>query len=104
MQPGFKSLKHLENHLAWEKKRVEQAAPQLVSLVKSAGVSLAKVGLEQHRARVCLVLDISGSMSTLYRKGLVQRFAERIEDDGTVVPLDPAQPSITALINCQGFP
>ncbi|MEW6762524.1 MAG: VWA domain-containing protein [Pseudomonadota bacterium] len=59
-------------------KRVEAKAPQLVSLVKSAGVSLAKVGLEAHRARVCLVLDISGSMSTLYRKGLVQRFAERI--------------------------
>lgn len=59
-------------------KRVEAKAPQLVGLVKSAGVSLAKVGLETHRARVCLVLDISGSMSALYRKGLVQRFAERI--------------------------
>lgn len=59
-------------------KRVEAKAPQLVSLVKSAGVSLAKVGLQGHRARVCLVLDISGSMSGLYRKGLVQRFAERI--------------------------
>ena len=72
-------------------KRVEQAAPQLVSLVKSAGVSLAKVGLAEHRARVCLVLDISGSMGTLYRKGLVQRFAERIlalgcrfDDDGAI--------------------
>lgn len=72
-------------------KRVEQAAPQLVSLVKSAGVSLAKVGLDKHRAKVCLVLDISGSMSTLYRKGLVQRFAERIlalgcrfDDDGEI--------------------
>lgn len=73
------------------KKRVEAKAPQLVSLVKSAGVSLAKVGLEAHRARVCLVLDISGSMSGLYRKGLVQRFAERIlalgcrfDDDGEI--------------------
>lgn len=72
-------------------KRVEQAAPQLVSLVKSAGVSLAKVGLAQHRARVCLVLDISGSMSALYRRGLVQAFAERIlalgcrfDDDGEI--------------------
>lgn len=72
-------------------KRVEQAAPQLVSLVKSAGVSLAKVGLAGHRARVCLVLDISGSMGTLYKKGLVQRFAERIlalgcrfDDDGEI--------------------
>lgn len=59
-------------------KRVEAQAPQLVSLVKSAGVSLAKAGLQGHRARVCLVLDISGSMGALYRKGLVQRFAERI--------------------------
>lgn len=59
-------------------KRVEAKAPQLVSLGKSAGVSLAEVGLQAHRARVRLVLDISGSMSTLYRKGLVQRFAERI--------------------------
>lgn len=59
-------------------KRVQAKAPQLVTLVKSAGVSLAKVGLREHRARVCLVLDISGSMGGLYRKGLVQRFAERI--------------------------
>ncbi len=72
-------------------KRVEREAPALVSLVKSAGVSLAKAGLEGHRAKVCLVLDISGSMSTLYRKGLVQRFAERIlalgcrfDDDGEI--------------------
>ena len=72
-------------------KRVAQAAPQLVSLVKSAGVSLAKVGLEKHRAKVCLVLDISGSMSGLYKKGLVQGFAERIlalgcrfDDDGEI--------------------
>lgn len=72
-------------------KRVEREAPQLLSLVKSAGVSLAKVGLGQHRAKVCLVLDISGSMSALYRQGLVQKFAERIlalgckfDDDGEI--------------------
>lgn len=72
-------------------KRVAQSAPQLVNLVKSAAVSLEKAGLSQHRAKVCLVLDISGSMSTLYRKGLVQQFAERIlalgcrfDDDGEI--------------------
>jgi stress response protein SCP2/uncharacterized protein YegL len=72
-------------------KRVAQAAPQLVSLVKSAAVSLEKAGLAQHRAKVCLVLDISGSMSALYAKGLVQQFAERIlalgcrfDDDGEI--------------------
>ena len=70
-------------------KQIEQKAPQLVSLVKSAGVSLAKAGLAQHRAKVCLVLDISGSMQGLYKSGLVQSFAERIlamackfDDDG----------------------
>jgi stress response protein SCP2 len=72
-------------------KRVAQSAPQLVNLVKSATVSLEKAGLAQHRAKVCLVLDISGSMSALYRKGLVQQFAERIlalgcrfDDDGEI--------------------
>lgn len=72
-------------------KRIEREAPQLVSLVKQAGVSLQKVGLDAHRAKVALVLDISGSMSTLYRKGLVQQFAERIlalgckfDDDGEI--------------------
>ncbi|WP_426192493.1 VWA domain-containing protein [Massilia sp. DWR3-1-1] len=72
-------------------KRVAQQAPQLVSLVKSAGVSLAKVGLDRHRAKVCLVLDISGSMGSLYKSGQVQRFAERVlalggtfDDDGEI--------------------
>ena len=72
-------------------KRLQQQAPQLVSLVKSATVSLQKVGLQAHRAKVCLVLDISGSMGMLYRRGLVQQFAERIlalgckfDDDGDI--------------------
>lgn len=72
-------------------KRVEREAPQLVNLFKQAGVSLQKVGLDQHRAKVALVLDISGSMSSLYSKGLVQAFAERIlalgckfDDDGAI--------------------
>jgi stress response protein SCP2/uncharacterized protein YegL len=72
-------------------KRLQQQAPQLVSLVKSATVSLQKVGLQAHRAKVCLVLDISGSMGMLYRRGLVQQFAERIlalgckfDDDGAI--------------------
>ena len=72
-------------------KRVEREAPQLVNLVKQAGVSLEKAGLASHRARVCLCLDISGSMGGLYRRGLVQAFAERIlalacnfDDDGEI--------------------
>ena len=72
-------------------KRIEKEAPQLVSLVKHAGVSLAKVGLSAHRAKVALVLDISGSMHSLYKKGLVQQFSDRIlalgckfDDDGEI--------------------
>lgn len=72
-------------------KRIQQQAPQLVNLVKSATVSLQKVGLDAHRAKVCLVLDISASMGMLYVNGLVQRFAERIlalgvkfDDDGEI--------------------
>ncbi|QYF95946.1 VWA domain-containing protein [Massilia sp. PAMC28688] len=72
-------------------KRIEKEAPQLVNLVKAAGVSLAKAGLDTHRAKVALVLDISGSMTSLYSKGLVQQFADRIlalgckfDDDGEI--------------------
>ena len=72
-------------------KRIEKEAPQLINLVKHAGVSLAKVGLSAHRAKVALVLDISGSMGSLYKKGLVQQFSDRIlalgckfDDDGEI--------------------
>lgn len=72
-------------------KRIEREAPQLVSLVKAAGVSLEKVGLSGHRAKVALCLDISASMSGLYRQGVVQQFAERLlalacrfDDDGEI--------------------
>jgi hypothetical protein len=63
----------------------------MLSLVKTAGVSLEKRGLAEHTARVALVLDISGSMAALYRSGAVQRLAGRVlalglrfDDDGVV--------------------
>lgn len=72
-------------------KRIEQEAPQLVNLVKKAQISLEKSGLGEHRAKVCLCLDISASMSSLYSKGKIQAFVERIvalacrfDDDGEV--------------------
>ena len=72
-------------------KRIEAEAPQLVSLVKQATVSLTKAGLGQHRAKVCLCLDISGSMKSLYKSGQIQAFAERVlalacrfDDDGEI--------------------
>jgi stress response protein SCP2 len=72
-------------------KKLTTQAPQMLSLVKTAGVSLEKRGLGEHTARVALVLDISGSMAGLYRSGAVQRLAERVlalglrfDDDGEV--------------------
>ncbi|MFF3905334.1 vWA domain-containing protein [Streptomyces sp. NPDC001848] len=71
--------------------KVEQTAPALVSLYKTAGVSLRKHGLDGQRAAVHLVLDHSGSMRPYYRDGSVQALAERVlglsahlDDDGSV--------------------
>jgi len=72
-------------------KRMAANAPQLVSLAKKAAVSLEKKGLQDHRAMVALCLDISASMSGLYRSGKIQRFAEKVlalgtrfDDDGDI--------------------
>lgn len=62
-----------------------------MDLSKKAQISLEKVGLHQHTAKVALCLDISGSMSNLYRSGKIQHFVERIlalatrfDDDGSI--------------------
>ncbi|MET9691088.1 VWA domain-containing protein [Streptomyces sp. NPDC006514] len=59
-------------------RKVEETAPALVSLYKSAGVSLRKYGLEGGRAAVYLVLDYSGSMKPYYADGSVQALADRV--------------------------
>ncbi|QLG11685.1 VWA domain-containing protein [Deinococcus sp. D7000] len=71
--------------------KAEREQPQLVSLIKTATVSLEKRGLAEARYRVKLVLDISGSMAREYRSGAVQALAERalalaarLDDDGEV--------------------
>ncbi len=70
-------------------KQLAGAPPQMVNLVKKAGISLEKKGLSDHRARVALCLDISGSMHRLYQSGKVQELCERVlgmavqfDDDG----------------------
>ncbi|MFF4254606.1 vWA domain-containing protein [Streptomyces sp. NPDC001663] len=72
-------------------RKVEETAPALVSLYKSAGVSLEKHGLDGLRAAVYLVVDYSGSMKPYYRNGSVQALADRVlglsahlDDDGRV--------------------
>ncbi|WP_393084453.1 vWA domain-containing protein [Streptomyces sp. LN704] len=71
--------------------KVEETAPALVSLYKTAGVSLARHGLGGPRAAVYLVVDYSGSMKPYYLDGSVQALADRVlglsahlDDDGTV--------------------
>jgi len=59
-------------------KRFEQKAPQLVSLAKIAGVSLAKNKLERVRAKVAFVIDASGSMKLQYERGQVQEVVNRV--------------------------
>lgn len=59
-------------------RKVEETAPALVSLYKSAGVSLRKHGMEGGRAAVYLVLDYSGSMRPYYQDGSVQALADRV--------------------------
>ncbi|MEU8888224.1 VWA domain-containing protein [Streptomyces sp. NPDC048442] len=72
-------------------RKVEETAPALVSLYKSAGVSLRKHRLDGQRAAVYLVVDYSGSMKPYYKDGSVQALADRVlglaahfDDDGTV--------------------
>ncbi|MGY0487917.1 VWA domain-containing protein [Streptomyces sp. WG-D5] len=69
----------------------EKVPEGLVSLAKSAAVSLRKQGLEGERAAVYLVLDRSGSMRRYYKDGSMQHLAEQalglsvnLDDDGIV--------------------
>jgi stress response protein SCP2 len=95
-------------------KRIQSEAPQLVSLVKTAKVSLEKVGLGSHRAKVALCIDISGSMSSLFKSGKIQAFAERIlalgcrfDDDGEIdvflFGADVHQPPAMGLGNAKDY-
>ncbi|OKK19149.1 toxic cation resistance protein [Streptomyces sp. CB00455] len=63
---------------ATDLREVEETAPGLVSLYKSAGVCLRKHGLAGGRASVYLVLDYSGSMRPYYEDGSVQALADRV--------------------------
>lgn len=71
--------------------KVRQDAPALLDLTKKARVQLSKNELDGVKAKVCFVLDHSGSMSSTYRSGAMQRFAEKIlavatglDDDGDI--------------------
>ncbi|MDG4562262.1 MAG: VWA domain-containing protein [Candidatus Competibacter sp.] len=64
---------------------------RIIDLSKKAAFAANKHGIEGQRAQVVLVLDISASMNTLYKSGIVQRVIERIlglavsfDDDGQI--------------------
>ncbi|TKI55452.1 VWA domain-containing protein [Brevibacillus antibioticus] len=56
----------------------KKAEENFISLKKKADEAVSKVGLNGQTARVALAIDISGSMSALYRNGVVQRTVERL--------------------------
>lgn len=71
--------------------KVQESAPALVSLYKSAGAAVERHGLDGQPAAVYLVVDYSGSMKPYYKDGSVQALADRVlglaahfDDDGTV--------------------
>lgn len=70
-------------------KKIAEKAPALLSLAKKAQVTLEKAQLTKVRARVGVVLDVSGSMDGQYRRGRVQEVLNRVlplavhfDDDG----------------------
>ncbi|MEV6196282.1 VWA domain-containing protein [Streptomyces sp. NPDC051920] len=71
--------------------KMQERAPDLVSLYKAAGAGVRTHGLEGVRAAVYLVLDRSGSMRPYYKDGTMQHLGEQVlslsahlDDDGTV--------------------
>lgn len=71
--------------------KIEEKAPELLSLAKKAEFSLSKYGLGETKAKVALVLDYSGSMANEYRSGAMQRLSEKVlslgaqlDDDGAI--------------------
>ncbi|MFF0424420.1 vWA domain-containing protein [Streptomyces sp. NPDC004520] len=77
--------------MALSLRKVEEAAPALVSLYKEAGASLERHGVSGQRVAVYLVVDYSGSMKPYYDNGTVQALADRVlglaahlDDDGRV--------------------
>ncbi|MGC5365335.1 vWA domain-containing protein [Streptomyces sp. DT24] len=90
-RPSTDQDKRLSVSVGISLEKVAAGAPELVSLYKSAAVSLAKHDVGGQRAAVYLVLDRSGSMRPYYRDGSVQHLAEQtlalaanLDDDGVV--------------------
>lgn len=77
--------------MAIDLQKVQRVAPDLLKKAEATKISLEKVSLNNHAARVVLVLDVSGSMEPLYRTGKVDELVKRVlplglgfDDDGEI--------------------
>lgn len=80
-----------DNKENYEMDQAKADVPKIDLLKKKVAVVLEKKNLTGVTARVALVLDVSGSMSNLYKKGTVQNVVDRIaavaakfDDDGNL--------------------
>jgi hypothetical protein len=71
--------------------KIEQVAPELLSLAKTADIAVSKNRLRGQKFKVALALDFSGSMGRQYKDGSMQRLAEQVlalatqlDDDGAI--------------------
>jgi hypothetical protein len=71
--------------------KIEREAPELLSLAKIADEAISLHRLRGQKSKVALALDFSLSMSNEYKKGTVQRLAEKVlalatqlDDDGAI--------------------
>jgi stress response protein SCP2 len=92
-EPAQTSPAPSASQIRLEKKLVnlEKKDKELLSLVKKVSVSLEKKRLLTDRAKVALCLDISGSMSSLYKSGKIDTLVRRVmalgyrfDDDGEI--------------------
>ncbi len=77
LSAAVSSIPPLPNKMSLEK-RLEKDAPQLVSLAKPLKVSLEKHKLTDVVAQVALLIDISGSMTNMFKNGIVQMVIDKI--------------------------
>lgn len=77
--------------MALSLQKIEQEAPELLSLAKTANDAVRNNRLGGVKSRVALALDFSGSMGPQYKKGAMQRLAEKVlalatqlDDDGSI--------------------
>lgn len=63
----------------------------IATMVNAVSISLKKSGLDSHKAKVALCMDISGSMSSMFRNGTVVNIVKKalaqavlFDDDGNI--------------------